>query len=510
MRHVVQPFRAVLLAAALTTSACAAHPEPAFLNPQAPRSQAAVRQLQRDLSTIFNAPVMARGVWGVHVLSIDNGQVLFQHNADRLMMPASNMKILTLAAAAETLGWDHRFTTTLETTAAIEGGMLRGDLVVRGTGDPTISTRDNRFSAVFDQWAQDLRAAGVSSIEGRIVGDDNAFDDQGLGPGWAWDYLEAGYAAPVGALQYNENTADVTITPGAAAGDAAIVTITPGTGLQLVNLARTIPAEPRDAGGVRVRRRVDRPEIEVLGLIPLNTEPVRRTVAVLNPTLYFAQATKDALVARGITVQGDAVDGDDIAAERIAKEGAEKARVLASTQSPTLRDIGTTLMKVSQNQFAETLLKAIGASRGGLGTTDGGRAVAVELFSKWNIPADAYVMSDGSGLSRYNYIAPSVVTAILDRMHGDRAHREAFIATLPIAGKDGTMSTRMRRSRAADNAVAKTGSIANVRSLSGFVTTRDSETFAFSIIANDFVIPSATVNWIADLAVETLANFTRR
>jgi D-alanyl-D-alanine carboxypeptidase/D-alanyl-D-alanine-endopeptidase (penicillin-binding protein 4) len=119
-------------------------------------------------------------------------------------------------------------------------------------------------------------------------------------------------------------------------------------------------------------------------------------------------------------------------------------------------------------------------------------------------------MSDGSGLSRYNYIAPATITTILGKMHADTRHHDAFLATLPIAGKDGTISNRMRGTPAEGNAVAKTGSIANVRSLSGYVKTRNGETLAFSIIANDFVIPAATVNWITDLAVEHLANFTRR
>jgi serine-type D-Ala-D-Ala carboxypeptidase/endopeptidase (penicillin-binding protein 4) len=504
MTFVGRVFRPGVLALALISGACAAKAAPAT----APSSPV-VRQLQADLSTIFNAPVMARGVWGVDIRSVDTGQVLFQHNADRLMMPASNMKILTLAAAAHTLGWEHRFTTSLLTTAPIENGVLKGDVIVRGTGDPTISTRNNRLTAVFDQWAQDLRAAGITTIEGRIIGDDNVFDDEGIGPGWAWDYLEAGYASPIGALQYNENIADVTIAPGAAAGDPAVVTLTPGTGLQLVNLVRTVAADTPGGADVRTRRRIDRPEIEIAGVVPVGVEAVRRTIAVLNPTLFLAQATKDALSARGIPVQGAAVDGDDVGAALVQKEGGEP-RVLASTPSPTLREIGTTLMKVSQNQFAETLLKATGAARGGLGTTDGGRAVAQELFTQWKIPRDSYVMSDGSGLSRYNYIAPSTITTVLRKMHADPAHREAFLATLPVAATDGTIATRMRGTRAAGNARAKTGSIANVRSLSGFVKSRDGETFVFAIIANDFVLSSATVNYIADVAVETLANFTRK
>ena len=204
-------------------------------------------------------------------------------------MPASNMKILTLAAAAQVLGWDHRFATTLETSAPIENGVLRGDLVIRGSGDPTISTRGDRAKLVFDEWANALRAAGISSIQGRIVGDDQAFDDEGLGPGWAWDYLEAGYASPIGALQYNENVAELTVTPGGASGDPAAVRLEAGSGLTVVNRVRTEPAagDSGQRGSINVRRRVDRPELEVSGTIPLGSPAVTRVVAVVNPTVVL-------------------------------------------------------------------------------------------------------------------------------------------------------------------------------------------------------------------------------
>jgi D-alanyl-D-alanine carboxypeptidase/D-alanyl-D-alanine-endopeptidase (penicillin-binding protein 4) len=233
-------------------------------------------------------------------------------------------------------------------------------------------------------------------------------------------------------------------------------------------------------------------------------------VAVLNPTLYFAQSLKDGLVARGIPVSGDAFDMDDVAAELQGTGGAAGRRVLVTTQSPSLREIGTVLMKVSQNLYAETFLKAVGAARGGLGTFESGRRAVREILSGWGIPPDAHVLVDGSGLSRYNYVTARTITTILERMHRDERHRAAFEATLPIAGKDGTIATRLRRTRAEGNAIAKTGSIANVRSLSGYVRTRDGEQLVFSILTNDFVIPAATVNYIADVGVEALANFTRR
>jgi D-alanyl-D-alanine carboxypeptidase/D-alanyl-D-alanine-endopeptidase (penicillin-binding protein 4) len=449
---------------------------------------------------------MARGVWGVDIRSLDTGEQIYSRDAGRLMMPASNMKIVTLAAAAEVLGWDHRFTTTLETSAPVEDGVLKGDLYVRGGGDPTINARDRRAPALLNEWTVALRAAGIREVAGRIVGDDQIFDDEGIGQGWAWDYLQFGYAAPVGALQFNENMARLTIAPGSKQGEPADVSLSAGAGLRLLNRVTTVASD--GSTDVSYRRRLDEPVLEVTGSIPAGAVPLERTVAVVNPTIFFAQSLKEALTERGIRVDGPAVDFDDIAAELLGTR--TERRLLARTESPTLREIGSVLMKASQNLYAETLVKAIGAARGGLGTFEGGLSAVRGLLTAWEVPGDEYVLADGSGLSRYNYITARAVTALLERMFKDTRHHDPFYATLPVAGKDGTIATRLRRTRAEGNAVAKTGSISNVRSLSGYVRTRDGEVLVFAILANDFVIPAATVNWIADLAVEHMANFTRQ
>jgi D-alanyl-D-alanine carboxypeptidase/D-alanyl-D-alanine-endopeptidase (penicillin-binding protein 4) len=463
-----------------------------------------VRELRANLTKVFSAPIMARGVWAVEVRSLDTGERLYELNAGKLMMPASNMKVVTLATAAEILGWDYRFTTTLESAAPIENGVLLGDLFIRGTGDPTLNTRQDRGAAVLSEWVGLLRAAGIHEIRGRIVGDDQAFDDEGLGDGWSWDYLQFGYAAPVGALQFNEDVAPLTIAPGTRPGDPVAVMLAPGSGLEVVN--RAVTGAEETAETIDFRRQLFRPSLEITGSIPAGGSSIRRNVSVVNPTIYFAQSVKDAFVAAGIRVSGEAVDLDDVALEN----GQEQRRPLASTSSPPLREIASVLMKVSQNLYAETFVKALAASAGEVGTTAGGRRLMRKTLTAWGIPDDAYVISDGSGLSRYNYVSAGMIAAILERMYRDPRHREEFAATLPIAGKDGTIASRMRRTLAEGNATAKTGSIANVRSLSGYVRTREGETLVFCIIANDFVIPAATVNWIADLAVEILAAFTRR
>ena len=456
---------------------------------------------------------MAHAQWAVVVRSLLDGERLYERNPHKLMVPASNMKVVTLAAAARQIGWDARFTTTLETHAAVEGSVLRGDLYVRGGGDPTINSRNGRAASVFADWIAALTAAGIRAIDGRIIGDDDLFDDEWLGAGWAWDYLEADYAAPVGALQYNENAVDLTVLPGIGVGDPAIAVLAAGSGLTLLNRAVTGPGDQPET--IAVRRHLDRPVLEVTGTVPLaapGAAPARsvgRKIAVVNPTRFFTGALREALVAAGIGVAGEAVDLDDIDPAAASRATAPR-RIVARCESPMLREIAAVMMKDSQNLYAETLLKATGVAASGAGTAAAGRAAVRAMLQEWKIDPRELVMLDGSGLSRYDYVTAELMASLLERLHADPRHRDAFTATLAIAGKDGTVANRLRRTRADGNARVKTGSISNMRSLSGYVHTRDGEPLVFSIVANDFTVPSATVNWISDLAVEILANFTRQ
>ncbi|HEY2433808.1 MAG TPA: D-alanyl-D-alanine carboxypeptidase/D-alanyl-D-alanine-endopeptidase [Vicinamibacterales bacterium] len=463
------------------------------------------RRLAQDLDRIFTAPAMEHGLWGVDVRSLDSRRVLYARNAGTLMMPASNLKILTLAAAAESLGWDYRFKTTLETVADVEDGALKGDLIVRGTGDPTINGRDGRAAAVFDSWAASLRAAGITRIDGGVVADDSAFDRTGIGQGWSWDYLQDGYAAPAGALEYNENVGTVTVRPGAMAGDQAAIELTPLVGLQLLH--RVVTGDAGSTTAVTVTRQADAAALEIGGSIAAGAPPLTRQVAVANPARYFAHSLLLALVDRGIAVRGLPVEIQEWQ-YRVAQL---PRRVLVETSSPPLREIATTMMKVSQNLYAETLLRAMGAARSGKpGSADAGIEAARAVFTAWGVAPDGYVQVDGSGLSRYDYVTAETIVAVLEHLHADPRHEAAFASTLAIAGKDGTVASRMKATRAEANAIAKTGSISNVRALSGYVRTRDGETLAFSILANSFAIPAATVNYITDLAVERLANHRNR
>jgi D-alanyl-D-alanine carboxypeptidase/D-alanyl-D-alanine-endopeptidase (penicillin-binding protein 4) len=477
---------------------------PALVVPQPPPCTQCTpsERIERELAAALSAPELSHAVWSVLVQSLDTGEVLYRLNPDTLVVPASNQKIVSMATAAAELGWDYRYETRLETAAPIEAGTLRGDLVVVGTGDPSLNARHGDRDVAFKAFAEALRTAGVTRIEGRVVGDDNAFDDERYGGAWHLDYLAYGYAAPIGALQYNENVADVTVTAGAEAGAEAQVLLQPDANdLVIVNRVKTAPAGTQ--AEIDIWRFPGQTELRVTGSIGMDAKPWTTKAAVDNPTLYFARALRATLVAAGIEVVGPAVDIDDEPAT-----GAVERRAIATHQSPPLSEIGKVLMKVSQNLYAETVQKTLSA-RPGPASTSASRRVQERILSGWGIAPGQYAIADGSGLSRVNFVSASMIMKILRAMARDPALAAAFEATLPIAGKDGTISGRMKATRAEDNARAKTGSLQRVRSLSGYVRTADNERLAFSIIANNFMTPTASIDAVVDHAVERLANFSR-
>ena len=270
------------------------------------------------------------------------------------MMPGSAMKIVTVAAAAELLGWDHQFETKVVSVAPVDQGVLRGDLVVIGGGDPSISERSDTPGALI-AIARQLRDAGITRVEGGVIGDDDLFDDNGFGDGWTLDNLPYGYAAAVSALEYNEGSVDLVIRAGAAAGDAVAIQVRPGgSGLQIDNQLVTVAES--GTGRLTLHRLPGSSRVVVRGQIPAKAAPFARTASVDNPTAFFVSAFRDALIAEGIAVNGDAVDIDDF----LAKPDLSAARMLVSHKSPPLRQLAASMMKVSQNQYAEMLLKALG------------------------------------------------------------------------------------------------------------------------------------------------------
>ncbi len=488
------------IAVVVGLTACHAAPRPA-VRPSAPPSRA-VLQLRHDIDAVLAAPALASSFWGVVVQSLKTNETIYALNPNKLLMPASNMKIVTLAATADRLGWDYTYETRLFGLGSITNGELDGDLLVVGAGDPSLDDWDGAATRLFETWADQLKAMGVSAIRGRIIGDDRAFEGDGLGFGWEWTDLGAAFAARTSALQFNEGSAQVVVVPGPAVGDPATVTVKPATsGLVVRNLVKT--SDPITPPAIERRRLPGSIGIEIRGTVPLGGRPVVQTAAVDNPTLFYVTALKAAFVAHGLDVSGPAVDVDDLPAPP-ARNGATP---LITYRSLPLSTLAATLMKLSQNQFAEAFFRTLGASEG-RATADGGRAAAQAILQGWGIPPAALVQVDGSGLSRYNYVTPEGLVAILVHVNQDGRLRAEFEAALPVAGTDDALA-RFRGTAADGKMRAKNGSMTGVRGLSGYVTTADGEAFAFSILANNFEGPPSMITDAMDAIAIKLAEFRR-
>lgn len=480
-------------------------PAPALPSP--PRSSqgpGAVDALKQRVAAILSDPSVAAGTFGVDVRSLTGGDTLVEVNDRRLLTPASTMKTLTLAVAADQLGWDFTYDTRVFTTGTVADGVLDGDLVIVGSGDPSFDDWDGTASGVFTAWAMQLKAQGITTIGGRIVGNDDVFSDEGLGAGWMWDDLAFGYSAAASGLQFNEGAAQVFITPGAAVGEPPTLALAPSHArVPLVNQLRTGPAGSANAIVMEALPRS--PGARFTGSIALDSAPQTRLISVGNPTLYFANAVRTALQANGIEVLGSAADIDDL----VDPPAIDEAAPILEHRSPALPMLADTLMKLSQNVYAETFLRTLGKLKGDGGTAEAGIAVVRRVIASWGVPTSDVVMADASGLSRYDLVTADALTTVLAHVYADPLLRDPYVASLPVAGRTGTLSARMKGTAADGNVQAKTGSFTNARSVAGFVRSADGEPLAFAILANNYGVAPAEVDRVTDAIIVALAAFRR-
>jgi serine-type D-Ala-D-Ala carboxypeptidase/endopeptidase (penicillin-binding protein 4) len=484
--------------------ACRGTPAPSLPSPPASASPDRLVALQQHVAELLANPDVAAGTWGVDVRSLQTHDTLIATNAHRLLTPASTMKTLTLAVAGDQLGWDFTYETRVVPHGSIADGVLNGDLVIVGSGDPSLDDWDGGATTVFGSWAARLRELGVHAVTGRIVGDDRVFSDDGLGSGWMWDDLAFSYSAPASGLQFNEGAAQVVVAPGAAIGDAATLSLAPAyADVALRGSVKTV----QQGGGtsISMQQSARSSAIGFTGTIALDAGRQVRTIAVPNPTQYFVSAVRNGLIANGIDVHGSAVDVDDLA-EGL---GPDRDGAMVTHRSPVLSSLADTLMKLSQNMYAETLLRTLGRQRSGVGTADAGRAVVRDVLTSWGIPPAEVLMADGSGLSRYNLVTADAMVTVLAHVYDDVRLRQPYLDTLPIAGRAGTLSARMKGTAADGNVHAKTGSFTNARAVAGFVRTADGEPLAFSIIANNYGAPPDTIDRVTDAIIVSLAEFRR-
>lgn len=428
---------------------------------------AQAQTLPQRIDAHIAAPRFASASWGISVVSLDDGRTVYAHDDGRLLLPASTAKLYTAAFALDALGPDYRTHTDVLAGGEIRKGRLHGPLVLRGRGDPTLSG-----DGWADRLATELTATGLRRIDGGVVGDDTAFAGPPIGAGWEASDLQTAYGAEAGALTIDENTLTVTVpgngVPRVVPEDAAVaIDITgaadgpssmyraPGSGTVFV------PAPGAACGGDEV------------------CATRRGRLSMPDPALAAARRLRQALVAHGIRVDGEA---------RSVRwpVGSPGETVLASVPSPPLLDILRAGLKRSQNLYLQSVFLLTGLETGGTGPAEERAAGALR---KWlagrGIGPTSVTMNEGTGLSRHDLTTAASLTRVLADMASSPL-AERWKALLPVAGVDGTLATRMRGTAAERNVVAKTGSMSFVNGLAGYVTTKAGQRLAFAIVLNNY------------------------
>ncbi|MBC8182427.1 D-alanyl-D-alanine carboxypeptidase/D-alanyl-D-alanine-endopeptidase [candidate division KSB1 bacterium] len=459
-------------------------------------------QLAKQIDQQISIPELETALVGIMVKSAETGEIFYQHNANTLMMPASNEKIPTSAATLLKFGPDFRYQTKIITNGSIEKGVLNGDLIVVGSGDPTISSRfcDNPDSCfIFQSWADSLKSKGIEKINGNIIGVDDVFDDELIGYGWTVDNLPYSYSAQISGLSFNENYATVKINADST-GDKINISVIPDFDYLEIESQLTINEDESDIGFDRV---LNTNRLKIFGTIKPGSNYTQK-VSIHNPTKYFVSALKKELQQLGIEVSGETFDADELRVENADTS----SNLLFTHSSIPMKEVLKILMKESQNLYAESFVKLLGAYFGKEGSFEEGEKILKQTLQRLGLEKDSYAFKDGSGLCRYNYISPAHLVKILRRMYF-HPYGKIWRDCLPIAGVDGTIDYRLKRTVAQNNIFAKTGTISNVRCLSGYAKTKDGETLVFSTMFNNFLCSTQVVMDVQDQICMLLASFKR-
>jgi serine-type D-Ala-D-Ala carboxypeptidase/endopeptidase (penicillin-binding protein 4) len=419
-----------------------------------------------------------RGQVSALVTDLDSGRTLYSHNADNALIPASNMKVLTTVLALKTLGADFEFVTRLYADANLSNGTLGGHLYVLGGGDPNISGRfhDNDPLAIYRDWAAQLKAAGITKIDGDLRYDSTLFGGDSFHSGWPQDdqYVRW-YCAEVSALAFNDNCVAVRVVPTSAGQRARIEVIPPTAYVRIVNETTTAAGNsgaeigilrPRGSNVITVRGRV----------FERATWGFRTDVTVSDPARFAATVLRETLESEGIEVTGD------VTPHVLTRDCIGKARVLVEHRS-SLLDALPAINTNSQNLHAELVFRQLGLRYAGKGTFLTGSAGSEAALRDRGWWEDGLVIADGSGLARDNRVSARLMVRLLSEM-ADSEGFEAFRDSLAVAGETGTLQRRLRGRDVRGKVYAKTGYIRNVRALSGYILT-DNRRIAFSILMNN-------------------------
>jgi D-alanyl-D-alanine carboxypeptidase/D-alanyl-D-alanine-endopeptidase (penicillin-binding protein 4) len=398
---------------------------------------------------------------------------MYEHRSNHLLIPASNVKIMTSAAALSVLKPDYRFRTALLYDGSMEEGVVKGNVYLKGYGDPKLVPEELwRFVA-------DLKNRGLRKIEGDLVADDSFFDEKRYGTGWGTANRHRAYHAKLGALSLNFNVVNVHVRPGEKVGDPPVVLTDPDTSFITVqNLAKTVGPTKRRQGihfQIDVQHGSRGDIIRVSGGVPMNFAPRRYYRTVSNPPLYAATVFREYLTREGISVSGETRIG----------ETPPEAPVLHVHQSAPLSQVVADLNKFSNNFVAEQILKTLGAERfGNPGSDAKGLEVVEEFLAGLGIQKGNFTLVDGSGLSPLNRLTPAQIVTVLRAMHRELRFRPEFVSSFATMGVDGSVKNRIGESDVLGSVRVKTGTLNQASCLSGYLETREGELVAFSLLMN--------------------------
>ena len=432
----------------------------------------------------------SKGEWGLLISDAKTGEVLFEQNADRYFVPASNMKLFTTALALATLGRDYRFRTTLESLSEpTPEGKLDGPLFLVGRGDPNLSNRklpwvqkeefDGPPERALAELADALAAKGVKEISGDIVGDDSYFPRDRYPNGWEIDDMVWEYGAAISAIVVDDNTVQLTLTPGEKAGDHVEAVVSPSTPEFVVDNEVVTSASGVKAD-LTLKREPGSNLIIVLGTLPAKSTPRKLTLAIQEPALHAAAMLMRLLQERGIRV-----DGTPRALSLPPGPPANQKRIVqAEHLSVPLGDSVRLVNKISQNLHTEMLLRTAARQNGAWTTPDELASFPNNFYAAAGMPPGDVVQTDGSGLSRHDLVTPRAVVALL--LYAEKQPWfDDYFSSLPVAGVDGTLEDRMKNSIAAGRLHAKTGSVEHVRTRAGYAELPSGRRLVFSFMSNN-------------------------
>jgi D-alanyl-D-alanine carboxypeptidase/D-alanyl-D-alanine-endopeptidase (penicillin-binding protein 4) len=512
-----------------TITTISSGPDGTPVPPTPPRTLA---DLQSRIVQIARQPALEAGFFAVKIVSLDTGAVIFEQDSRKFVRPASNMKIYTVAAAFDKLTPDYRFITSVYAKEKPDDeGKLKGDLIIYGRGDPSIAARfnDGDYFKGINALADRIAAAGVKRVKGDLVGDESHFDGNPLGSGWAWQDLQWSYGAPVSALTINDNAIDLTVRPATKVGAPVLVTTGPPAGsfMTIANRATTTARGAQSA--LRIHRDLGANTLEITGTLPIGDDGYSGSVAIPDPALAFVTMLRDALIKRGVKIDGrlrtvNSRSGGSIvppassSSTTDGKMAALPAPVeIASLSSGPFSLIAAHTMKPSQNLYTELILRTLGKMRKSAppsGQTrpisqtdeDAGLAVVRDFLKQAGVSDSQLYLDDGSGLSRSDMIMADTTVQLLTFMTKHRYFAQ-FLDSMPVAGVDGTLRNRMRGTPAERNVRAKTGTLSSVASLGGYVTTASGEKLVFSMMLNNYPDASALRRDSIDAIAVLLASF---